>query len=40
VPRKERGVAVMVRGEARNGTGLLIAGVRRFIDRYFELKEL
>jgi hypothetical protein len=35
-----REVAVVVRDEAGNGAGLLIAGVRRFGGRYFELKKL
>jgi hypothetical protein len=40
VLRQGREVAMMVRGEAGNGARLLIAGVRRFVNRYFELKEL
>jgi hypothetical protein len=40
VLRQGKEVAMMVRGEVGNGARLLIAGVRRFVDRYFELKEL
>jgi hypothetical protein len=40
VLRQGREVAVVVRDEGGNGVGLLIAGVRRFVGRYFELEKL
>jgi hypothetical protein len=40
VLRQGRQVAVVVRDETGNGVGLLIAGVRRFVGRYFELEKL
>jgi hypothetical protein len=40
VLRQGREVVVVVRDEAGNGAGLLIAGVRQFGDRYFELEML
>jgi hypothetical protein len=40
VLRQGRKVAVVVRDEMGNSVGLLIAGVRRFVGRYFEVEKL